>query len=289
MNELTLDGKTYVSSKRAAEITGYAKDYVGQLCREGRVEARLVGRNWYILESALREHRFGPEKDQDVVHTTERTYASSAWEAPRYAHEAPSILPSLSDRTSVNALSDAHQSQNSTSGESISAQPSTLLTDMQSAWQEWYERKEVAQDTPEIVVPLENPVAVQEEEAPLYINEATDEKPLAEMPAFSTPETTLDLSHSARYVNAYESDDYQEGEESTEEGRIVEEKVLRTVSNTGIAISASLIRSMLVAVVLLVVTVTVLGSGLLEQFGVGNSITRSSEIRYLAGVSFYNH
>ncbi len=42
MNELTLDGKTYVSSRRAAEITGYAKDYVGQLCREGHVEARLV-------------------------------------------------------------------------------------------------------------------------------------------------------------------------------------------------------------------------------------------------------
>ena len=60
MDELEFDGKTYVSSKRAAQITGYAKDYVGQLCREGRVQARLVGRNWYVLESSIHEHRFGP-------------------------------------------------------------------------------------------------------------------------------------------------------------------------------------------------------------------------------------
>jgi hypothetical protein len=57
MNEITLDGKTYLSSRRAAEVTGYAKDYIGQLCREGRVEARLIGRNWYVLrESVERRH-----------------------------------------------------------------------------------------------------------------------------------------------------------------------------------------------------------------------------------------
>lgn len=38
MDELIIGEKTYLSSKRAAKITGYAKDYVGQLCREGRVE-----------------------------------------------------------------------------------------------------------------------------------------------------------------------------------------------------------------------------------------------------------
>jgi hypothetical protein len=61
MNELTLDGKTYVSTKQAAIITGYAKDYIGQLCREGYVEAKMVGRSWYVLESSIRAHRFGSE------------------------------------------------------------------------------------------------------------------------------------------------------------------------------------------------------------------------------------
>jgi hypothetical protein len=59
MEEVLLDGQRYVSSKRAAKITGYAKDYVGQLCREGKVPAQLVGRGWFVLESAIREHRFG--------------------------------------------------------------------------------------------------------------------------------------------------------------------------------------------------------------------------------------
>jgi len=62
MDELTLDDKIYISSKKASEITGYAKDYIGQLAREGRIEARLVGRSWYALESAVREHRFGESK-----------------------------------------------------------------------------------------------------------------------------------------------------------------------------------------------------------------------------------
>jgi len=57
MDELILDNKKYVSSKRAARITGYAPDYVGQLCRSGKIDARLVGRTWYVNEDALINHR----------------------------------------------------------------------------------------------------------------------------------------------------------------------------------------------------------------------------------------
>jgi len=53
MNELKLDGKIYVSSKRAAEITGYAKDYIGQLSRAGKLDSKMVGRNWYINKDSL--------------------------------------------------------------------------------------------------------------------------------------------------------------------------------------------------------------------------------------------
>ena len=61
MDEILIEEKKYVSSKRAAKMTGYAKDYIGQLCREGRVPARLVGRSWYVLESAIQDHRFGDQ------------------------------------------------------------------------------------------------------------------------------------------------------------------------------------------------------------------------------------
>lgn len=63
MDELEIDGKIYLSSKAAAKLTGYAKDYVGQLCREGRVNARLVGRSWYVLEESIKSHRFGHEAE----------------------------------------------------------------------------------------------------------------------------------------------------------------------------------------------------------------------------------
>ncbi len=53
---LFFDGKEYVSSKRASEISKYTKDYVGQLCRSGKLVSKLVGRNWYIELASLHGH-----------------------------------------------------------------------------------------------------------------------------------------------------------------------------------------------------------------------------------------
>lgn len=56
MDELVISGKKYISSKRASEITGYAKDYIGQLARGGKVSATRIGRAWYVDEMALALH-----------------------------------------------------------------------------------------------------------------------------------------------------------------------------------------------------------------------------------------
>lgn len=56
MQELVLDGATYVPLKAAAAQSGYEKNYLGQLCRAGKVDGRLVGRNWYINLDSLEEH-----------------------------------------------------------------------------------------------------------------------------------------------------------------------------------------------------------------------------------------
>ncbi len=56
MDELTIAGKKYISSRRASEITGYAKDYVGQLARAGKIPATRIGRAWYVDEDALLLH-----------------------------------------------------------------------------------------------------------------------------------------------------------------------------------------------------------------------------------------
>ena len=118
MDEILIEEKKYISSKRAAKITGYAKDYIGQLCREGRVPARLIGRGWYVLESAIQDHRFGDpgieskkeekEDSKPIVHST--------WETPHYKASSEELLPS------VNQLQDE--------------KPSNI----QDSWREWFNR-----------------------------------------------------------------------------------------------------------------------------------------------------
>ncbi|HEU4677528.1 MAG TPA: hypothetical protein VFS75_02310 [Candidatus Paceibacterota bacterium] len=57
MEVLVLDGKNYVKASKAARDLGYATDYVGQLCRSGKVDARLIGRTWYVDPDQLGHHR----------------------------------------------------------------------------------------------------------------------------------------------------------------------------------------------------------------------------------------
>lgn len=58
---ISLDGKDYISASRAAEITGYHRDYVGQLAREGRILSRQIANRWYVDRSGILDHK--NEKD----------------------------------------------------------------------------------------------------------------------------------------------------------------------------------------------------------------------------------
>jgi hypothetical protein len=99
MDELTIEGKLYISSKRAAKVSGYAKDYIGQLCREGRVDSKLVGRSWYVYEPSIREHRFNDERSKankkakisadTPAHEklTQEKPIEEVWERPSYTPE----------------------------------------------------------------------------------------------------------------------------------------------------------------------------------------------------------
>ena len=59
-DELPVGDKMYVSSKRAAEITGYAQDYIGQLARGGHIKAKRSGGLWYIDVEYLKEYKSRP-------------------------------------------------------------------------------------------------------------------------------------------------------------------------------------------------------------------------------------
>lgn len=82
-DELKLEGKKYISSKRAARISGYTKDYIGQLCRAGALPARMVGRSWYIEEQALKAHR--------KTYQGEPVIDTSVWDVDRIEEGSQSL------------------------------------------------------------------------------------------------------------------------------------------------------------------------------------------------------
>jgi hypothetical protein len=59
---ISFDGKDYVSAARAAKLTGYHQDYVGQLARKGSVVSRQVGNRWYVEREGILAHK--NEKDR---------------------------------------------------------------------------------------------------------------------------------------------------------------------------------------------------------------------------------
>jgi hypothetical protein len=89
-DEMILDGKTYVSSKRASEMTKYTRDYIGQMCRSGIVDCQRVGSAWFIEQESLNEHasregkwskeRIAEKKSKKEPAHTIRTGASVAQE-----------------------------------------------------------------------------------------------------------------------------------------------------------------------------------------------------------------
>jgi len=64
MDELIFAGNKYISSKRAGKLMGYTTDYIGQMCRGGKMACKLVGRNWYINDEAVKGQKKSFKKEQ---------------------------------------------------------------------------------------------------------------------------------------------------------------------------------------------------------------------------------
>lgn len=71
MERVVLDGVSYVRVADAAEQFGYTSDYVGQLCRGKKVNARLVGRAWYVNIDSIKEYRQA-KHDKRKVRSSEK-------------------------------------------------------------------------------------------------------------------------------------------------------------------------------------------------------------------------
>lgn len=293
MDEITIGDKTYISSKQAAKITGYAKDYVGQLCREGRVEARLVGRNWYVLDSAIKEHRFGKEDEvEEVIQQPEPvTDRVSTWQKPQYVAETPVLVPEFSAKVPETIGSPA-------------------IADMQSAWREWFDEKKL----PQAALP-DGSEDFKDEYLPVIVPETSSE-PILEVPDAPIP------NHDEMVVISRIRQSEPEIADATEEAEPIEEKVelhrsytttntprkeyeetypvqrpvpqaLKPVSQAAIEKvnpSSVIVRTLLLVTAVLAVLVALIGTGNAEQLLAGTSLdygVQKTIVDFLGGKSVY--
>lgn len=57
MDSLEIEGKEYISARRAGREHGYTADYIGQLIRKGSLEGKKVGRAWYVSQESLSAYK----------------------------------------------------------------------------------------------------------------------------------------------------------------------------------------------------------------------------------------
>jgi len=253
MDEILIEEKKYVSSKQAAKMTGYAKDYVGQLCREGRVPARLVGRSWYVLESAIQDHRFGSENIEPKVMGKKEESApfslAHTWEFPRYEAAQVETLPSFNRLDGEDEAPEAPQSLN-------------------ESWREWFDH--VADTFGKAEEPIEEAIAAviapqKQEEDPARAD--TDED--VSVPVRVIHHQLPDRELWQRRVEIEEQ--YQEEEPQESPIRPQSVMVVRSVQ----------LASLLVAV--MTAALAVVGSGYFDA-----SATSLSQASVLSGLSVYN-
>ncbi len=91
----TYDGIEYISTGRAADLTGYAQDYVGQLARSGEVVARRVGRRWFVGRASLVAHK----KENDDALAQVQAQSSGVTVAP--IEKEQTHTPNLSDARDI--------------------------------------------------------------------------------------------------------------------------------------------------------------------------------------------
>ena len=257
MDEILIEEKRYVSSKRAAKVTGYAKDYIGQLCREGRVPARLVGRSWYVLESAIHDHRFGnpepkTEASEDILGAT------SKWESPHYEAAVPEMLPS------VNRLREAAPSTTS-EGEEEASQP------LHESWKAWFDR---VTD----ISTVQPVAATMEEESQEEVKEEPEEQVIEVAEGVSVPiHTVYELPPEDLLPRPVRRASTEEDEPMPE---VTVAPMIREGKNSGFVRT---IRFVSMTAAVLAIVLAMLGSGYFDEY-----ILSNKQVGAIAGVALYN-
>lgn len=256
MDEILIGEKKYVSSKQAAKVTGYAKDYVGQLCREGRVPARLVGRSWYVLESALHDHRFGNPKNESVEVATSESITPAyrpTWQSPRYESDDTDVLPSV-NRLREEAPELSEDKKNDLE----------VAQRLQDTWAAWFDRFENVPAVPPVIA------AVAPEKPKNEPVETTIEiEPEVSIPIRTVyePQQTIEDEPQSNHLAVRSPSEGKDREVQIGGGR----RAIRALQMFGVVFAMA------------IATIAVLGSGYVDSY-----ILSNSQAQLIAGVAVYN-
>lgn len=97
-----LEGKKYISAKRASEISDYSSDYIGQLCRAGKLDCRRIGRSWFVTEASIHLHRAAILEDE--IHRN-RIQNLRGGHHEGVAHETKKVVVPAAEISSIPAVS----------------------------------------------------------------------------------------------------------------------------------------------------------------------------------------
>ena len=247
-------------------MTGYAKDYIGQLCREGRVPARLIGRSWYVLEAAIQDHRFGAvgseQKDGDTsaLAASEGTVdLQKTWESPRYVVVSEEPLPSV-NRLEDMELADSPPGQKD-------------IQHIQDSWKDWFDRfDDIGQSVTEEVVPdaqedemIEEEPAKEEESDKIAVQIPIHVERPGSCSLSLPPEELLPLRTVVAPMSAISISD------SSTDRIGGNNKIWGMIQVSGALVAA------------VIAVVAVLGSGYFDAYIISNN-----QVRAVAGVALYN-
>lgn len=256
MDEILIEEKKYVSSKQAAKITGYAKDYIGQLCREGRVPARLVGRGWYVLESAIQDHRFGNQDNEpkDVAPAVLPAVEPAVWGFPRYEASKVEVLPLINRLHEEEIASEPLQTE-----ESQETAPQAPSQDIHESWKAWFDK------IADAAVPEEST------EQPVAEVAVTTEEKMEEEYEVEAEVIPLHIHHTelvARDLRVRESLTASEPQETPRRGS--NRVLVRSIQMAGV----------LIAVITL--TLACIGTGYFDAFFISNN-----QVSVISGITTY--
>ena len=106
METISHDGKVFTKATVLAKKFRYTTDYIGQLCRAGKVESQLIGRAWFVTEESLNELK---SKRYSATRAPEIIINDSVFSVKNPLRSLPrSIAPVLSKTTYRNLRTEQH-------------------------------------------------------------------------------------------------------------------------------------------------------------------------------------